>query len=334
VKADLRGNLTLGWHEIINYIHESLTKDPNRKEIQIQKTNKDAAVYLHGRHPGEDGELEALCAHSRKLWSDRGVQSVWKRRGELPCLSNYQSMEYLMTHLDRIILRPESDLEEEDILRARSRTTGRHVLELDVDRHVFKFADVGGQRSERRRWDDVEEPVNAVIFFAALTDWNLPTRASVVVAERRAEERMKKNKGTHERAKTSTGQQQESERPQAIPTCLDETLDIWESQIIRNPLYKDSMLILMLNKFDIFKKDFDKKSFAKQFSQHSNLPEDAVKAAQFIGDLFLERVPEEKKQRVYVHTTCALDTDQMRPIVLSLRQDVINQMLGNLGIVH
>lgn len=38
----------------------------------------------------------------------------------------------------------------------------------------FKFVDVGGQKSERRKWSQVIEKPNAVLYFHALPDFDVP----------------------------------------------------------------------------------------------------------------------------------------------------------------
>jgi hypothetical protein len=41
---------------------------------------------------------------------------------------------------------------EQDMLRARVKTTGISEIEFIIDGTKFKMVDVGGQRSERKKW--------------------------------------------------------------------------------------------------------------------------------------------------------------------------------------
>jgi hypothetical protein len=50
------------------------------------------------------------------------------------------------------------------ILRARQPTTGIHEITLVLDKAVFRVLDVGGQRSERRKWIHCFENITSVIF--------------------------------------------------------------------------------------------------------------------------------------------------------------------------
>lgn len=41
---------------------------------------------------------------------------------------------------------------EQDVLRSRSKTTGIIETEFDIEKSHFRLVDVGGQRSERKKW--------------------------------------------------------------------------------------------------------------------------------------------------------------------------------------
>lgn len=58
----------------------------------------------------------------------------------------------------------------EDILRTRVMTSGIIETKIEIDGLEFIIIDVGGQRSERRKWIHCFENVNAVIYIAALDE--------------------------------------------------------------------------------------------------------------------------------------------------------------------
>lgn len=64
----------------------------------------------------------------------------------------------------------------EDILRTRVMTSGIIETKFEVDGLEFIIIDVGGQRSERRKWIHCFENVNAVIYIAALDECKINLR--------------------------------------------------------------------------------------------------------------------------------------------------------------
>lgn len=112
-----------------------------------------------------DGENlnPSLAEAIELLWRQPSLKTAFDRRAE------YQlndSVEYFMTHIRRIGAAeylPTSD----DVLRARVRTSGVVSNEFtynELDFHVF---DVGGQRSERRRWLGLFDHVDGGLFYSA-----------------------------------------------------------------------------------------------------------------------------------------------------------------------
>jgi guanine nucleotide-binding protein G(i) subunit alpha len=61
---------------------------------------------------------------------------------------------------------------DQDILRSRVKTTGITEITFRVKDAVYKVFDVGGQRSERRKWIHCFENLNAVIFMVSLSEYD------------------------------------------------------------------------------------------------------------------------------------------------------------------
>lgn len=60
------------------------------------------------------------------------------------------------------------------MFRCKIKTTGYHEVRLSVDGQPLLVTDVGGQRTERRKWLNLLSPdVKAVVFMAALDEYNL-----------------------------------------------------------------------------------------------------------------------------------------------------------------
>ena len=60
----------------------------------------------------------------------------------------------------------------QDILRVRVPTTGIIEYPFDLDSIIFRMVDVGGQRSERRKWIHCFENVTSIMFLVALSEYD------------------------------------------------------------------------------------------------------------------------------------------------------------------
>ncbi|KAI3361757.1 hypothetical protein L3Q82_002100 [Scortum barcoo] len=102
----------------------------------------------------------------KSLWSDPGIQECYNRKREYQ-LSD--STKYYLNDLDRIA--DASYLPtQQDVLRVRVPTTGIIEYPFHLENVVFRMVDVGGQRSERRKWIHCFENVTSVMFLVALSE--------------------------------------------------------------------------------------------------------------------------------------------------------------------
>uniref|UniRef100_A0AAY5KSE4 Guanine nucleotide-binding protein G(I) subunit alpha-1 n=1 Tax=Esox lucius TaxID=8010 RepID=A0AAY5KSE4_ESOLU len=112
------------------------------------------------------GELAGVI---QRLWKDGGVQACFSRSRE------YQlndSAAYYLNDLDRISHQAYVPTQQ-DVLRTRVKTTGIVETHFTFKDLHFKMFDVGGQRSERKKWIHCFEGVTAIIFCVALSDYDL-----------------------------------------------------------------------------------------------------------------------------------------------------------------
>jgi hypothetical protein len=64
----------------------------------------------------------------------------------------------------------------QDILRTRVKTTGIVEINFSFKDLNFRVFDVGGQRSERKKWIHCFEDVTAIIFIVALSEYDQVTK--------------------------------------------------------------------------------------------------------------------------------------------------------------
>ena len=129
---------------------------------------------IAGAGPGDDGtqidkEETTRADLLREIWSN------YKFRNSLSGLTLFKlpdSALYFLSHFDRILCETFVPLSE-DIIRMRRATTGIQETLLHFGEVNFRLVDVGGQRSERKKWIHCFEDVSSIIFIASLAEYNL-----------------------------------------------------------------------------------------------------------------------------------------------------------------
>jgi guanine nucleotide-binding protein subunit alpha len=62
--------------------------------------------------------------------------------------------------------------DDQDLLRSRLRTTGITETVFDLGQLTYRMFDVGGQRSERKKWIHCFENVNCLLFLVAISGYD------------------------------------------------------------------------------------------------------------------------------------------------------------------
>ena len=61
---------------------------------------------------------------------------------------------------------------DQDVLRSRLRTTGITETIFELGKLTYRMFDVGGQRSERKKWIHCFEAVNCLLFLVAISGYD------------------------------------------------------------------------------------------------------------------------------------------------------------------
>ncbi|XP_059192641.1 guanine nucleotide-binding protein subunit alpha-14-like [Centropristis striata] len=234
---------------------------------------------------------QSLAAAVRRLWDDGGIQESYDRRREYQ-LSD--STKYYLSDLDRIS-QPSYIPDLQDILRVRVPTTGIIEYPFDMENVIFRMVDVGGQRSERRKWIHCFENVTSIIFLVALSEYDQ------VLAECDNENRMEESK------------------------ALFKT-------IITYPWFQRSSVILFLNKTDILKEKILHSHVATYFPEFTGPQGDPEAAQEFILKMYQEQNPDKDKQ-LYPHFTCATDTENIRFVFAAVKDTILRHNLKEFNLV-
>ncbi|KAG8857146.1 guanine nucleotide-binding protein subunit alpha [Serendipita sp. 411] len=104
----------------------------------------------------------------RSLWRDPAVQEAVRRAREFQL---NDSATYYFNAMDRMAA-PGYIPTDQDILRSRVKTTGITETMFRVGELTYRLFDVGGQRSERKKWIHCFENVTALVFLVALSEYD------------------------------------------------------------------------------------------------------------------------------------------------------------------
>jgi tRNA U34 5-carboxymethylaminomethyl modifying GTPase MnmE/TrmE len=235
-----------------------------------------------------------MADNLKLLWGDAGLQEVWSQRSSFQVLD---SLEHYMKpeNLDRIC---ESNYipTEQDILHARVRTSGIVEERYEIDGVNFTMFDVGGQRNERKKWIHAFDGVTAVIFVAALNEYDLVL---------------------YEDNKTAR---------------IAEAVKLFD-EIANSQWFAKTSIILFLNKVDLFVAKLLRVPYRVDGSRNDDFEgpfvgdegvstEEAILAAQkHTLDKFLS-VKRDDSKEIYHHITCATDTKNVE-VVFNACKDII-----------
>jgi len=183
---------------------------------------------------------------------------------------------------------------EQDIFRTRIRTTGIVENTFEIDGNQFKMFDVGGQRNERKKWIHCFENVTAVLFVAAASGYD---------------------QVLYEDEKTNR---------------MVEALNLFE-EICNSRWFRETAIILFLNKRDIFQEKCGKVSLRVCFADYDG-DDSYENGIDFIMQKFESRNKNQDKQ-IYTHVTCATDTDNISKVFNAVKDIIIRRSLNEAGLV-
>ncbi|XP_022082144.1 guanine nucleotide-binding protein G(q) subunit alpha [Acanthaster planci] len=235
--------------------------------------------------------VEPNVTYIESIWSDSGIQECYDRRREYQLTD---SAKYYLSDLRRIA-NANYVPTEQDVLRVRVPTTGIIEYPFDLDSIIFRMVDVGGQRSERRKWIHCFENVTSIMFLVALSEYDQ------VLVESDSENRMEESK------------------------ALFRT-------IITYPWFQNSSVILFLNKKDLLEEKIMHSHLVDYFPEFDGPQRDAQAAREFILKMFVELNPDSDKI-IYSHFTCATDTENIRFVFAAVKDTILQLNLKEYNLV-
>eukprot|EP01084_Bolivina_argentea_P190747 327695_1 len=143
-------------------------------KTQVEPQNEPLRKEILSLHSPYDITQE-LADKISTLWADPAIKET------LSLGSKFQIHENVGYFLDRIhsICKDTYAPTFEDISRIRKRSTGFSVEKVSAvvenfGEYIFEFTNVGGQRSERKKWMKiVVDQIQAVLFVVAINEYDL-----------------------------------------------------------------------------------------------------------------------------------------------------------------
>lgn len=258
----------------------------------------DKNLSLSAPSPLGTQTIGALIA---KLWQDPGIQNVWKRRAELQIVDSHK---VFMDEIEAIRAHDYLPTVAHSVL-ARVRSTGVVTNHFHIDGNVFELYDVGGQRNERRKWMHVFDNVDAIIFVAALSEY-----------DQTCFEDNQKNR-------------------------MQEALEIFD-WITHDPSFLETSVILFLNKKDLFQEKLGNSPINKvdlwsDFEGGDNYDAGVEYFKKKFEEIYAVK-PEGvdadvANKEVYTHVTCATDPHNIHHVFNSCKDLICSQNLSNAGLM-
>jgi len=233
-------------------------------------------------------ELSKEIAEAMKdLWKENVIKNIVRN---FTCLTINEGSGFYFDELDRIS-GPNYLPSDQDILHARARTTGVHEVYFEMGNAKFQMVDVGGQRTERRKWIHCFQDVKAVIFCVALSEYNM---------------------NLYEDNKANR---------------MHESLSLYR-EICTTSWFKTTTTILFLNKSDVFHEKIQKVDLVVAFPEYTGGC-DEKKALEFIKEKFRQVHNESNSEKkVYCHITCATSTDNIRSVFNAIRDTILHTVIA------
>lgn len=268
--------------------------------------HSNSGVYYKDVSGGDDEGLMSEHRTSQQRLPSKAevataISELWKHdRGIAKCFERSHQFQLEVNaghYFERILQysKPGYRVTEQDILMGRIKTTGISETVFNIKNWAFRVFDVGGQRSERRKWIHCFDDVTAVVFVAAVSEYN------EVLFEEENTNRM------------------------------HEALVLFES-ICNSRWFSTTPIILFLNKIDVLERKLKTSPVKHYFPDYRGEGQDVTEVCKYFQGLF--QAQNRNRQRpVYMHMTCATDTKSMKFVIAAVTDVIIQRNLHESGII-
>jgi len=275
-------NLTQG----LKYLLESMED----MELQVSDDNVGFVELIAEARDLRDAEVFPTSYYEplRQLWLDENVQKAWERGNEAALPEN---MFYYFSQLDRLFDESYSP-NEQDIVHCRARTIGITETTFHLRDNEMLMVDVGGQKSERRKWIHCFQDVTSILFLVSLSGYD-----QCLVEDKDANQ-------------------------------MQDAMTIWDS-ICHSQWFKSTSIILFLNKNDLFERKIEHSDIKNFFPDFDGEVGDPRSGREYFKRRFakLAQKANAKEREIYIHITTATDTALLRVVMAAVEDTIISKSI-------
>eukprot|EP01133_Synstelium_polycarpum_P020116 gene20116-24121_t len=253
--------------------------------VPLLPENQESAIRIKDRSHLTDEWTQQTADDATRLWNDPAIKQVYERRDKDFQLND--SSKYFFDNLNRIS-EPKYLPTPQDALRSRVMTKG--IVEADVvfDGISMKIIDVGGQRSQRRKWIHCFDGVSAVIFVAALSEYDQMCREVRV-------------------------------------NRLDESINLF-SEICNSQWFAETPMILFLNKKDILVEKLQRVPYNTYDTNYTG-DNSFNDVSNHIKRKFASAMKNTQKD-LYTHLTIAIDTQNIDFVFKAVKEILLRKTIN------
>ncbi|CAR23113.1 guanine nucleotide-binding protein subunit alpha [Lachancea thermotolerans CBS 6340] len=203
------------------------------------------------------------------------------------------SARYFMDNLPRVAAENYKPTVR-DVLLSRKKTSGIFDTLVEMDSNLkLHIYDVGGQRSERKKWIHCFDNVTLIIFCVSLSEFDQ------TLLEDKSQNR------------------------------LEESLILFDS-VVNSRWFARASIVLFLNKIDVFAEKIQHVPLERFFPDYTG-GQDINKAAKYILWRFVQL--NRAHLNIYPHVTQATDTSNIKLVFAAIKETILENSLKDSGVL-
>ncbi|CAD6198216.1 unnamed protein product [Caenorhabditis auriculariae] len=263
---------------------------------EVQRALSYFTAYRARVRPSDIDLTRDLAVAIGTIYRSEFIRAVLRRKNEIELLD---SATYFLDQLERIAS-PDYRVTELDAVRTRIPTTGITEISFPFRNATLRMVDVGGQRSEQRKWIHCFDNVNGVLFIVDMSNYNL-----------------------------TMNEDDDPKRPQ---NKLKYSMALFK-KIANHPCFtKKTGIILFLNKMDVFQEKIGTYPLTLCYQNYKGA-QSFEPSASYIKDRFTRLVSSEiqSERPLYSHFTNATETRNIDRVFESCMDVVFKLSMEKVG---